>query len=306
MMKRHKICWAYFVEKQHVTMKKYLLVICAVIGSLISCESNKENHDQEIILEIGNNLIYRYSDIQLYDSSTHILYFKEYHKEFEDVSQSTFTFMANGNDVYSGSFWPAYLNSMPSGPFISSAPSYYQYYALGILSWINDKPDLRNDPRIIESLKEHGLLHSGLSVQITNPEINNGQLTFFFTVTNIDQSDLLILDPLNTGPNLFHYFTNGLTIRNQSNDIVFSPSIDHAMPSPWNSWKTEWLSQLKSGKSRTYSLSYTITSPIDPGEYKASFVFPGLAYQVANTDLFQDSGRIWLGDVTINKSITIK
>jgi hypothetical protein len=287
-------------------MKKYLLIIFPVILNLFSCESNKEIPDQDIVFEIGNDLKYNYSDIELYDSSAHILYFKEYHKEFEDAGQSAFTFMANGTEIYSGSFWPAYFNSMPSGPFISSAPSLYQYFALRILNWNIVKPDLRNDPRIIKSLKERNLLHSGLSVQITVPDIKDELLTFSLTVTNDDQSDLLILDPVKTGPNLFHYFTNGLTIRDQANDIVFSPAIEHATPSPWNGWKSEWLSQLKSGESRTYSISYTISTPINPGEYKASFVFPGLAYQIPKADLFQDSGRIWLGDVTINKSITIK
>jgi hypothetical protein len=177
-------------------MKKYLLIILPVILNLISCESNKEITDQDIVFQIGNDLIYKYSDIELYDSSAHILYFREYHKEFEDAGQSKFTFLANGTDIYSGSFWPAYFNSMPSGPFISSAPSFYQYFALRILSWSIDKPDLRNDPRIIKSLKEHDLLHSGLAVQITVPDIKDALLIFSFTVTNHDQSDLLILDPL--------------------------------------------------------------------------------------------------------------
>jgi len=287
-------------------MKKYLLIILPVILNLISCESIKEISDQDIVFQIGNDLTYKYSDIELYDSSAHILYFKEYHKEFEDANQSTFTFLANGTDVYSGSFWPSYYNSMPPGPFISTAPSFYQYFALRILIWNSDRPDLRNDPRIIKSLKEHNLLHSGLSVQMTIPDIKEKLLTISFTVTNHDQSDLLILDPVKTGPNLFHYFTNGLTIRNQANDIVFSPTIEHTAPSPWNSWKSEWLSHLKSGESRTFSISYNISTPINPGEYKATFVFPGLAYQILKDDLFQDTGRIWLGDVTINKSITIK
>lgn len=287
-------------------MRKYLLIVSTIILSLISCESNKETPDQDIVLKIGNDLKYKYSDIELYDSSTHILYFKELHPEFDKINQSTFTFLADGADVYTGSFWPAYFNSMPSGPFISS-PSFFQNYALRVENWrIDDKTDPRNDPQLMQSLKEHNLLHSGLSVQINPPEINGTQLTLSFTVTNQDKSDLLILDLDKIGPNLFHYFTNGLTVRNLNSDIVFSSNIKYETPSSWNSWKIEWLSPIKSGDSRQFKIDYTISSPLYPGEYNAFFIFPGLEFQVAKEQLIQEAGRIWLGDVQINKSITIR
>jgi hypothetical protein len=286
-------------------MKKYLLFVSVIILGLTACESNKETLYQEIVFKIGQDLNYKYSDIELYDSSTHILYFKEVHPEFDKISQSTFTFLADGTEVYTGSFWPSYLNSMPSGPFISSPP-FFQDYALRIENLYNSDPDLRNDPQLIQSLKVHDLLHSGLSVVINSLVINGTQLSFSFTVTNQDKSDLLIIDLDKTGVNLFHYFTNGLIIRNLNNDIVFSSNVEYETPSPWNSWKIEWLSQLKSGESKQFTINYTISALINPGEYNALFEFPGLEFQVAKEQLFQTGGRIWLGDIQTNKKITIQ
>jgi hypothetical protein len=286
-------------------MKKYILLVTVIVLGLTACEPNKETPYQDIVFKIGQDLNYRYSDIELYDSSTHILYFKDNHPEFDKISQSTFAFLANGAEVYTGSFWPAYLNSMPSGPFISS-PSLFQNFALRVENWNNVNPDLRNDPQLIQSLKGHGLLHSGLSVLINPLVINVTQLSFSFTVTNQDMSDLFIIDPDKTGPNLFHYFTNGLIIRNLNYDIVFSSNIEYATPSPWNSWKIEWLSLIKSGESRTFSINYTMASPLSPGEYNALFVFPGLEFQVSKEQLFQTGVRIWLGNVQVNKKITIQ
>lgn len=272
---------------------------------MTACESNKETPYQEIVFKVGQDLNYRYSDIQLYDSSTHILYFKDNHPEFDKISQSPFAFFAYGSEVYTGSFWPSYLNSMPFGPFISS-PSLFQNFALRVEYWNNDNPDLRNDPQLIQSLKEHALLHSGVSVLISQLLINGTQLSFSFTVTNQDMTDLLIIDSDKTGPDLFHYFTNGLIIRDLNNNIVFSSNIEPEIPSPWNSWRTEWLSILKSGESRQFTINYSITTPIDPGQYNAFFEFPGLEFQVSKDQLFHESSRIWLGDVPAYKRISIQ
>ena len=70
----------------------------------------------------------------------------------------------------------------------------YGNHALRIEIWRDDKPDIRNSPRIIEILKEHSLLHSGLSGVVDFVEIRNNQLSFGFTMTNHDLSDLLIID----------------------------------------------------------------------------------------------------------------
>lgn len=287
-------------------MKKLLLLSLMVVLGLSSCELNKNNADPELVLKIGKDLSYKYSNIELYDSSTHIVYFKELHPEFDKLVQVPFTFYANGTEIYTGSVWPAFYNSGPTGPFIYSPTIFYQNFAIRVDDWTKDKPDPRNDPVLMQSLKVHNLLHSGLSVEINPPVINGNLLTFLFTVTNQDKSDLLILDPDKTGTNLFHYFTNGLSIRNAANEYVFTSNIEVEFPSPSNIWKIEWLSSLKSGDSRQFTLNYTLSSALNQGEYTALFEFPGLTSQVSIDQLVQNGNRIWLGDVQANKRFTIQ
>jgi hypothetical protein len=283
-------------------MKKSLFIGLIVLLTATSCKKL----ENEVFFKIGSGQQYKFSDIELYDSSTHILYFKNAQYEFKDILASSFAFMDDGELIYQGIFVPAYSSSIPNGPFIMSAPLIYGNYALRIEIWYSDKPDIRNGPRMIDILKQHDLLHPGLAISYNSIEISGTQLTFKFRVTNQDQSDLMIMDFDKTGPNLFHYFTNGLRIYDLAHNEVFSGNIQHLAPEPWNSWKSEWLSELKSGDSKQFTINYTINNPINPGEYDTVFEFPGLAYQVTKDQLYQVNSRIWLGDISLNKRITIK
>ncbi len=289
-------------------MKKYLLSGTVILMTLASCESLFNKSGNEYLFKSDNGLEYKYSDFELYDSSAHVYYLKTSHPEFDAEKASTFSLLANGEEVCKGVFFQGYSSSLPSGPFISNTPAFYPAYTIMIdFMTIDNKPiDTRNDPRIISALEEHNLLHSGLSVEINSVGITGTQLAFTFTVTNHDLSDLLILDPDKTGPGLYHYFTNGLSLRKVPYEEVFSGNIEAEAPSPWDSWKIDWLTELKSGESKQYALNYTLESSIAPGEYIAFFDFPGLSYQVTKDQLFQDNKRIWLGDILLNEKIVIE
>ena len=282
-------------------MKKSLLFGILFVSTLTSCEKL----DSEVFFKIGSGQNYKFSDIELYDTSTHIMYFKKVHVDFDDILENTFAFMDNGDIIYQGSFVPGYSSSIPNGPFIMSPPRYGNY-ALKIENWYSENPDIRNDPKMMAILNQHNLLHSGLTISSSSIEITGTQLVFKFTVTNKDQSDLMIIDPDKTGPNLFHYFTNGLFIYDLSQKEVFSSNIQHQAPDPWDSWNIDWLSELKSGDSKEYTINYTINNPLNSGEYNTTFEFPGLAYQVTKDQLYQGNSRIWLGDIPHNKRIIIQ
>lgn len=281
-------------------MKKLLFIGILILLITSSCEKN----DHDIFFKIGNDLKYKLSDIELYDTSTHMMYFKTEHDEFKNLDQCTFTFLFDGDPVYSGSLWPGYSSSWPSGPIIMS-PSMYGSYAIRIHYWHSDVPDVRNDPRIIQLLNQQNLLHSGLVISECSTEIVGTQLNFRFTISNQDQSDLLIIDLNKTGPNLFHYFTNGLYIYDLANNEVFSSTIQHQVPDPWNSWEIDWLTELKSGHSIEFTINYPLNNALPAGEYYARFEFPGLGHQVTKDQLYQGAIRIWLGDVSIKKRIQI-
>jgi hypothetical protein len=281
------------------SLKLFSIILLTVIFT--SCEKYRN----DVFFRIGSEYEYSFHDIELYDTSNHIIYFKDVHPEFEDILTQSFVFLENDETIYQGSFVPGYSSSIPNNPFIMS-PSMYGNYALKIENWHADKPDVRNDPKMIAVLNQHGLLHSGLAISSSSIQINGTQLTFRFTVANQDQSDLMIIDPDKTGPNLFHYFTNGLYIYDLAHNEIFSSTIQHEAPVPWNSWKTDWLSELKSGDSKQFTIIYTINKPIKPGEYDTTFEFPGLAYQVKKDQLYLGKSRIWLGDIHHNKKRTIQ
>ncbi len=255
--------------------------------------------------QIGDNIVYDYSEISLYDSSTHILYFWENHPELDKLRQPKFVIYTEGDTIYEGDIWPSYFSSLPSGAYIASAPFFYQNYALRIEYRQGSEPDRRNDPRIINSLKERALLHSGLQVVITSLEINGSQARLSLAVTNMDNSALLILDPDKMGQRLFHYFTNGLYLRDLTNNNTIQSVLEFQTPVPWNSWNKDWLTQLDREKSKLFTLNYSFNQIVNPGNYLALIEYPGLSSQVDLNELFQSSGRIWLGSITAVKNISV-
>jgi hypothetical protein len=283
------------------------IILMAAAFSLIvvsSCERFSDKSDPDVFFKIGRGIEFRFNDIELYDSSTHILYFRDEHDLFTDYLKDSFAFLDNGDTLYAGTFCPAYQSYIPVGPMILT-PGMYGNHALRIEICMGNKPDPRNSHGIIELLKEHDLLHSGLSGSVDFVNINGTELSFGFTIANHDLKDLMIIDMNKTGPELFHYFTNGLHLRDRDHNEVFESNIVHRKPEPWNSWKPEWLSVLRSGDSVSFTINYTIDKSIEPGEYNLLFEFPGLAYQVSKDQLLQDKGRIWLGDITLRTRITL-
>ena len=280
----------------------FLLTICLLFST--SCEKM----DNDVFFKFGSGQEFRFRDIELYDTSTHMIYFKRDQVYLDKMYENTFAFLNKGEIIYHGSFNPGYSSSMPNGPFIWSPPMYGNYALKIDNRSYPDNPDVRKDPVLLNILNQNNLLHSGLQISESSINIQNSQLTFRFTVSNQDQTDLLIIDPDKTGLNLFHYFTNGLYIYDLSNKEVFSSNIQHQAPDPWDSWKTEWLSELKSGDSREFTINYAIEKPLASGEYNTTFEFPGLGVggQVSRDQLYQGDSRIWLGRISISKRIAIE
>lgn len=185
-------------------MRKYLLGSYILIVSLllVSCEVNNSDPDPEpdqdsipviqpdpeFFFKIGHYLYYRYSDLELYDSSAHIFYFKTNHPEFDENSQSVFSVIINSDTIYKGDFWPMFRSDLPKRAYIHTWPFWLQNYALWIENRYNIKPDLRNDSVIIQTFKDRDLLHSGLHIGINSLEVTNTQVIFSFSITNKGQS----------------------------------------------------------------------------------------------------------------------
>jgi hypothetical protein len=299
-------------------MKKVFIALSAIIISLVSCEKsgtdtsggtgnyNVDSLGSKITFQIGDLATYPYSDISLYDSSTHILYFRENHPEFQKLRQTSFTFYSEGEKVYDGEIWPGYSSSLPSGPYIATEPLFYQNYALRIDFRKDGQPDLRNDPKIIKSMMERDLLHSGLQVTIMTLNINSTFANLALVVTNMDKSALYILDPDKMGHKLFHYFTNGLYLRDLATNELTGSILEFEPPVVTNAWSKDWLTLLGPDQSAEFILNYNFRQAVPPGNYLAVIEYPGLSNQVNLANLFQSSGRIWLGDVTAVMKISVQ
>jgi hypothetical protein len=284
-------------------MKNLLVLLAFSLLFSTACEKT----DKDVFFKLGSGQEFTFGDIELYDTSTNILYFKKEQEYLEKMYQNTFAFLNKGEIIYQGNFHPGYLSSMPVGPFIWSPPA-YGTYALKIDNWpVPNDPDVRKDPTLINILNQNNLLHSGLQFSGSSIDIQGSQLTFKFSITNKDQTDLMIIDPDKTGLNLFHYFTNGLYIYDSSDNEVFKSNIQHQSPDPWNRWKADWLSELKSGESAEFTIVYSIDNPLASGEYKTKFEFPGLGVggQISKDQLYQGKSRIWLGEISAAGRLTI-
>jgi len=287
-------------------MKKYFLPGLALLVSLLSCEGfDMHKQDPGIFFKTDAGLVYRFSDFDFYDSSTHIFYLKSVHPELENLEQGSFTFLDKGEEIYSGSLWPLYMSSIPMSPFIGITPMFYGNYTIRIEYAFPNNPDPRNGLKMIGILKAHDLLQFGLSLTIDTIIVKGHRFDITWTVTNADHTGLLVLDPGKTGPDLFHYFTNGLLLYDAGRNLEIISNAGNEAPIPGNSWNMNWLSELSPGSSMTFTLHYVFDAFQGTGDYIATFVFPGLSRQVYVDQLYQGDARIWLGDIKATKRIVI-
>ena len=93
---------------KNINTKGVLVVLLGILCVLSSCEKPVELTDHEVFFKIGNEYAFRFGDITLYDSSTHIIYFKDSQSEFREFLQDRFAFFDKGDTIYSGIFNPGY------------------------------------------------------------------------------------------------------------------------------------------------------------------------------------------------------
>jgi len=289
-----------------------------IVFLIISCEKNgtesiKELTDGFCIMS-NDKVVINHNDFEYYDYSTHLIYMKN-HKSFaNDIEEiGGFTVYADGAEIYSGQTLPWFSSLLPFGPVIRSQPSFYGDYIIPIGfiqifdSLGNVTPDPREDVRIIEALQKYDQYHSGLSCEINSVQYSSpNNVVIELQLNNNDSFDYYYLDPDKMGVNLFHYFTNGLFLRDFANKKVFTHKIEIIHPETWDTWKTEWLSLIKSNESKIITITYDSFENVLSGQYKATFEFPGLSHQVGKDDIQQNNGKIWLGELNLTKDITIE
>lgn len=274
---------------------------------------NKELTDGFCLVS-NDKVILNQNDIEYYDYSAHLIYMKNkksFAGEIEGIED--FNVFADKTKIYTGQIFPGYSSYMPSGPVIRTHPSGYGDYITSIdFIQIIDKsgntlPDPREDERILKALKKYNQFHAGLSCEMKSVQyLASDNVKVELEITNNDPFKYYYLDPDKMGMGLFHYFTNGLYFRDFESHETYTHKVQHTQPEPWNSWKKEWLSIINGHESKTITIIYDTFVEVPHGQYKATFQYPGLTYQVEKEDVKQANGQIWLGKLDMIKDVTIE
>ena len=259
-------------------------------------------------MKTGNLTILEQNEIDYYDFSAHMIYLKDEHSLIKSIGGALIDVYVDSTIIYPIVLYPMSTSSYsPYGANIMSWPSLYPDNIVFIdyadFSGLTDK---RNDDRIIDVLKKYDKFHEGLSCDIQSVQVTtDNKVNLGLTLSNNDTFDYYYLDPVKMGLRLFHYFTDGLILTDNQNSKYMQRG-GSIPPVPWNSWNKEWLSLIKAGEKIDISILYDQFDPFPTGLYKALFQFPGLTYQLKKSDIQQESGRIWLGEMTITKDISIE
>jgi hypothetical protein len=300
-------------------MKAYYLLLLFVLTTLLSCEMENNDLNDDLTdgfcIIFGNEHVLNHAEIDFYDFSTHLIYLKNSSSFIKDYETGGgFKVYADRKEIYTGLIHPGYSSYLPSSPVIHSNPFYYQDHIIQIdFIQIFDsegkiKPDIRADEKIAQALKKYNQYRVGLSVSINSLQYSseNNEVTIQLQLQNTDSFNYYYLDPEKMGMDLFHYFTNGLTVMDLINKKSYSHGIVPTHPEPWDAWKNEWLSMIESNENKLITLVYKNFDIIPSGEFKACFTFPGLTHQVAREDIQQGNGRIWLGKLLAIEELNIE
>jgi hypothetical protein len=294
-----------------------LLGIISLMIMIPSCEKDEYDSGYStdgFCVKIANKSTITHIEIDYYDISSHLIYLKQGNPFLKTITEvETFTVYANGIEIYSGHVVPGYSSTLYPGPLIWCQPSFYNDFIVSIDfiqlcdSLGNCNPDPRSDARIIEALHRFDQYHEGLKCELSSVQIESqNNVTVELVLRNTDSFNYYYLDPEKMGENLFNYFTNGLHLSDSKTHQSFTHCLDVYCPEPWDSWSQDWLSLIMSNESIIISITYNCFEPVPKGNYRAYFTFPGLTYQVAKSEIQQNQGRIWLGELDLEKDVSIK
>lgn len=299
-------------------MKTTITVLFVIAVFLIGCDKNEIDLDQKLTdgfcIVSNDKVVLNHNDFEYYDYSTHLIYLKDNKSFIDDIENiGEFKVFADREEIYGGQTLPGYSSFLPSVPVIGTHPSFYGDNIVSIEFIIyldtlgNFLPDPREDVRIVDALKKYNQFHAGLNCEIKSIKyLSSNNVKLELLLKNNDSFNYYYLDPKKTGIGLFHYFTNGLVIRDFNTHKTYTHKIETVSANPWNTWEKSWLSIIKGNESKIITITYDNFEEVPNGQYKATFEFPGLSFQVDKKDINQDNGQIWLGKLNIRKEIMIE
>jgi hypothetical protein len=267
-------------------------------------------------------------DILRYDWSSHCIYLtKDVPIGWKriDLRGTPFVVVAEGQRCYLGALWSLISSFLPMGnvPMIHNVGMSGQkdLVALDLMSALEKgqrRVDVRDDPRVAKALRRQGQFHAGLQCSLDKVRVEYRQDTcsvvYTYTLRNVDEDDLYVLDPEKLDPAFFHDFQNGLRGRSTDDTATFgwpNPRTGDPQPTPWAKADVAWFSQLKHGASMTRTVSMDQLPRIVPGKYECTFSFGspnfghGFTGFISKAERQREDGRIWLGRIAANLTVEV-
>lgn len=258
-------------------------------------------------------------DIDFYDFSTHCIYLKKEVKSLFNESidvlfprswwEKTFIVCADKQKIYKGFFHPG-----PSSlwafdiPHISDTYQ-FAFYPKDVLKieWHQSSVvpnDIRKDNQIREALIEAGSFHEGIDINLISVGIvenaDTSTIKYKFEIINNDSDNLYVIDPAKTGSSLFHWWTNGVILKNTETNKHFGSDLKQVTHlDPILRWEPEWFTKINSGQSIEREIELKGYERIPEGNYLCSFNYSGPT-KIEKENRYTNDGRYWLGAVSSN------
>jgi len=256
-------------------------------------------------------------DIDFYDFSTHCIYLKKDVKSlFNDTIDvlfprswwdKPFIVCANNEKIYTGIF-RAGPSSTPwwQVPYIDDGFGRFPSDVL-FIDWIfafDVLEDRRYDNQIKEALIDAGVFRGGIEVSLLSVNIvenaDTSTINYTFELKNNDSDALYVIDPDITGSELFHYWTNGVILKNTETGEHFGSDLKQVTHlDPILSWEPEWFTKINSGESIIREIDLKGYERFPAGNYLCQFKYSGPT-KIEKDDRYLPDGRYWLGEINSN------
>jgi len=251
-------------------------------------------------------------NIQMYDTSSHVIYLNESISIPDMVSVFGKPFVVATDTIrhYLGVLWPMYSSGSYCGPIIDVGPRFlYPYDIIKISTGrIPMTHDFRLNDTIIQTLKDYNVFHAGISFKIDSVAIlendsvkNDCTISFTIKVVNNDELNFYVFDPVKMG-DVFYWYQNNLYFKR--NDNYYESNIGGVKPEG-DVDKLSWFTKIESKDSVSWTLEKKGYPYIPPGDYQCSFTYWGLNSS-SKSFREQPDGRIWMGKIKANYSITVE
>lgn len=254
-------------------------------------------------LELESDAWVKSSEIEFYDWSSHTLFLNT-EKEKEKHSGRYFVVAAGNDRLFLGTFFSMFMSSIPSMPSIIAEDGLFSPKDVLRFGQLGHRftGEINQQPAFKEALISYGLLRDGIKVDLMGVKKKNGNTVIYtFTVTNVGNENLYVLDPDKMGASRFHYVCNGIWL-SKNNTNYFPSQIEHTA---CEKVEDQWYFKLRPKQIMTRSVELSNFPEIPDGRIKCRFSFPGSMIKRSG-EWKKSDGRVWLGEYFVEEELTIK